>query len=147
MFDAVQFKASREEEGQYRWCSSPRGNLIKGEMKFYKVSKGDLLYGKEQVTLEDSMMTCACSLKRWELEQTKIMSEGKIIDGRKDISLHCTEDGSYETLQCDNGKCWCVEQKRGRLTISKAKKAGICIIKQSQDLFLHFRETYFYCCS
>jgi len=99
LFDAVQFKASREEEGQYRWCSSPRG---------------DLLYGKEQVTLEDSMMTCACSLKRWELEQTKIMSDGKIIDGRKDISLHCTEDGSYETLQCDNGKCWCVEQKRGK---------------------------------
>jgi len=99
LFNAVQFKASREEEGQYRWCSSPRG---------------DLLYGKEQVTLEDSMMTCACSLKRWELEQTKEMADGETIDGRKDVSLHCTEDGSYETLQCDNGKCWCVEQKRGK---------------------------------
>ena len=84
--------------------------------KLYKVSKGDLLYGKEQVTLEDSMMTCACSVKRWELEQKKVL-DGEETEGRNDVSLHCQEDGSYETLQCDNGMCWCVEQRRGNYTL------------------------------
>jgi len=99
LYNAVQFKASREEEGQYRWCSSPRG---------------DMLFGKEQVTLEKSQMTCACSVKRWELEQEKILTGGEKIDRRRDVSLHCEEDGSYETLQCDKGKCWCVENSRGK---------------------------------
>ena len=62
------------------------------------------------------MMTCACSVKRWELEQNKVL-DGEQTEGRNDVSLHCQEDGSYETLQCDNGKCWCVEQRRGNYAL------------------------------
>ena len=76
--------------------------------------KGDLLYGKEQVTMEDSEMTCTCSLKRWELEQEKLMTSEPVVEARADVSLHCTEEGSFETLQCDKGRCWCVEQKTGK---------------------------------
>ena len=28
LYSAVQFKVSSEEEGQYRWCSSPTGKYI-----------------------------------------------------------------------------------------------------------------------
>jgi hypothetical protein len=33
--------------------------------------------------------------------------------GRKDVTLHCDEQGNYEELQCDNGLCWCAEEKTG----------------------------------
>ncbi|KAJ9598155.1 hypothetical protein L9F63_026737, partial [Diploptera punctata] len=32
---------------------------------------------------------------------------------RNDVSLHCNEQGNYETLQCDDGLCWCAEEKSG----------------------------------
>ena len=35
------------------------------------------------------------------------------IKGRDDVTLHCTELGNYEKLQCDNGLCWCVEERYG----------------------------------
>ena len=34
--------------------------------------------------------------------------------GRTDVSLHCTKNGNYERLQCDNDRCWCVEELTGR---------------------------------
>jgi hypothetical protein len=34
--------------------------------------------------------------------------------GRKDVTLHCNEQGNYEELQCDDGVCWCAEEKTGR---------------------------------
>eukprot|EP00092_Neocalanus_flemingeri_P017848 GFUD01019312.1.p1 GENE.GFUD01019312.1~~GFUD01019312.1.p1 ORF type:complete len:616 (-),score=163.54 GFUD01019312.1:35-1882(-) len=98
LFSGVQFKVSSEEEGQYRWCSSPTG---------------EQLFGKEQVTMEDSEMTCSCSQKRWELEQEKMINGHTVVDARKDVSVHCKAAGSYETLQCDKGRCWCVEEKTG----------------------------------
>ena len=79
---------------------------------------GDLLYGKEAVTTKESEMTCTCSQKRWELEQDKVMSNELVVDARKDVSLHCTQEGSYETLQCDKGRCWCVEEKTGQIFVS-----------------------------
>ena len=33
------------------------------------------------------------------------------VEAREDVTLHCTELGNYESLQCDRGLCWCVEQK------------------------------------
>ena len=33
------------------------------------------------------------------------------IKGRDDVTLHCTELGNYEKLRCDNGLCWCVEER------------------------------------
>jgi len=49
--------------------------------------------------------TCvaACSRRVQELQD----------QGRKDVTLHCTEQGNYEELQCDDGVCWCAEEKTG----------------------------------
>lgn len=33
--------------------------------------------------------------------------------GQKDVTLHCNEQGNYEELQCDNGMCWCAEERTG----------------------------------
>lgn len=55
---------------------------------------------------EANEMTCACSRRRSELEAL----------GRVDVSLHCTETGDYEPLQCDSGLCWCAESKTGQPT-------------------------------
>ena len=33
------------------------------------------------------------------------------VEAREDVTLHCTELGNYEKLQCDKGLCWCVEEK------------------------------------
>ena len=41
-----------------------------------------------------------------------------IFETRKDVSLHCDEKGNFETVQCDNGLCWCMEggsSSKGRL--------------------------------
>lgn len=46
----------------------------------------------------------ACSRRREELKNS-----------RPDLSIHCSEDGNYDELQCDNGLCWCVEPKTGKL--------------------------------
>jgi hypothetical protein len=49
--------------------------------------------------------TCvaACSRRVKELQER----------GRKDVTLHCNELGNYEELQCDDGVCWCAEEKTG----------------------------------
>jgi len=104
MYSAVQHKHSiSQEKAAYRWCSSPEGERI---------------YGKELFNEEESQMTCACSLKKWELQQEKVWTdvvtdEEINIKGRDDVTLHCTELGNYEKLQCDNGLCWCVEERSG----------------------------------
>ena len=33
---------------------------------------------------------------------------------RDDISMHCHADGNYDPLQCDGGRCWCVDERTGR---------------------------------
>lgn len=33
--------------------------------------------------------------------------------GRIDITLHCSEDGNYDILQCDSGVCWCADEITG----------------------------------
>lgn len=48
----------------------------------------------------------ACSRRRQALERA----------GRTDVSLHCSTEGNYEELQCDNGLCWCVETTTGKPT-------------------------------
>jgi len=94
------------EEGSYRWCSDPKGNR---------------LYGQEAVDWDISHMTCSCSRKYWELQQTKQVSANDGLDpwiqeGRSDVSLHCDEKGNYEELQCDKGRCWCIQPKTGEAT-------------------------------
>jgi len=64
--------------------------------------KGNRIFG-EQLWAEAENMTCACSRRVQELQD----------QGRKDVTLHCNEQGNYEELQCDNGVCWCAEEKTG----------------------------------
>ncbi|XP_026316883.1 uncharacterized protein LOC113227985 [Hyposmocoma kahamanoa] len=73
------------------FCSDERGNRIFGQMWRDEADE----------------MTCACSRRRSQLEA----------EGRVDVSLHCTPNGSYEPLQCDDGLCWCAEPKTGQPTI------------------------------
>ena len=28
---------------------------------------------------------------------------------RNDVTIHCNEKGNFETVQCDNGFCWCMD--------------------------------------
>lgn len=48
-----------------------------------------------------------CSRLRHTLEQ----------NGRTDVTLHCSQNGNFEELQCDNGICWCADAKTGRVSV------------------------------
>lgn len=102
VYSPVQHKhSSTQDHAPYRWCADPQGEMI---------------YGKEKDEGQDSEMTCSCSRKRWELEQTKeVSNNGDVVKGRIDVSLHCTEQGGYEPLQCDNNLCWCVDPRTGEV--------------------------------
>lgn len=63
---------------------------------------GNRIFGEQQWAVAENM-TCACSRRVQELQD----------QGRKDVTLHCNEQGNYEELQCDNGVCWCTEEKTG----------------------------------
>ncbi|XP_033607915.1 uncharacterized protein LOC111865888 isoform X1 [Cryptotermes secundus] len=65
--------------------------------------KGNRIFG-EQLWANAENMTCACSRQVQELQD----------QGRKDVTLHCNEQGNYEELQCDDGLCWCAEEKTGK---------------------------------
>ncbi|KAG7296222.1 hypothetical protein JYU34_021332 [Plutella xylostella] len=60
-------------------------------------------------------MTCACSRKRADLEAA----------GRTDVTLHCTAQGDYEPLQCDDGVCWCAEPSTGQPTVAPVAEADM----------------------
>ncbi|KAK0157205.1 hypothetical protein PV327_011336, partial [Microctonus hyperodae] len=80
-----------------------KGETSNGKCFCYN-SKGSRIFG--WAWWKDSKnMTCACSRRRDELKGI-----------RDDVSLHCSENGNYEELQCDNGLCWCVESKTGKPT-------------------------------
>ncbi|KAG6451433.1 hypothetical protein O3G_MSEX007164 [Manduca sexta] len=74
------------------FCSDENGRRIFGQMWRNDASE----------------MTCACSRKRAELEKS----------GRMTVSLHCTANGDYERLQCDDGICWCADPKTGQPTVT-----------------------------
>ncbi|XP_049293905.1 uncharacterized protein LOC125769285 isoform X2 [Anopheles funestus] len=48
-------------------------------------------------------LNTACSRRRAELEA----------EGRFDVTLHCTQNGNYEELQCDQDVCWCADAMTG----------------------------------
>ena len=45
-----------------------------------------------------------------------IFDSSALFNVRKDVTIHCDEKGNYETVQCDNGLCWCMDPSNtGRL--------------------------------
>lgn len=36
--------------------------------------------------------------------------------GRTASTLHCLPNGNFEELQCDNGICWCADERTGHVT-------------------------------
>ncbi|XP_046747395.1 uncharacterized protein LOC124411902 [Diprion similis] len=81
-----------------------KGETLNGRCFCYNAT-GTRLFGWAWWASAENM-TCACSRRREALEDA----------GREDVSLHCSSDGNYEELQCDNGLCWCVEAMTGEPT-------------------------------
>lgn len=73
------------------FCYDERGERIFG-MEFWKDAK-------------DMMCVCSRLLNRLELE-------GQL------NTIHCTENGNFEELQCDNGICWCADLKTGQIQLN-----------------------------
>ncbi|CAG5025276.1 unnamed protein product [Parnassius apollo] len=82
-----------------------KGDLFTGRC-FCSDKYGNRIFG-QMWRSEASEMTCACSRRRNEIEAS----------GRSAVTLHCTPSGDYETLQCDEGMCWCVQPKTGQPTV------------------------------
>ncbi|XP_050672125.1 uncharacterized protein LOC126970321 isoform X2 [Leptidea sinapis] len=80
------------------FCTDMEGNRIFGQMW----------------RREASEMSCACSRARHELEV-----EGHV------VTLHCTPNGDYEPLQCNEGMCWCVEPSTGQPTVIPMPQADM----------------------
>ncbi|XP_019933156.3 uncharacterized protein LOC109623117 isoform X2 [Aedes albopictus] len=78
-----------------------RGDRLLGRCFCYSTT-GKRIFGWQWQGKADNM-TCACSRRRSDLEAA----------GRQDVTLHCSADGNFETLQCDGGVCWCADPKTG----------------------------------
>ncbi|XP_053664762.1 thyroglobulin-like [Anopheles marshallii] len=78
-----------------------RGDRINGRCFCYSAG-GKRIFGWSWRNGAQNM-TCACSRRRAELEA----------EGRIDVTLHCTQNGNYEELQCDQDVCWCADAKTG----------------------------------
>ncbi|KAF7997592.1 hypothetical protein HCN44_006163 [Aphidius gifuensis] len=107
-------ESQKWEEPRGLWtpcCDKDTGDYCprqcKGEYRtgrcFCYNSKGSRIFGSAWWK-DAANMTCACSRKREELKNS-----------RPDLSIHCTENGNYDELQCDNGLCWCVVPETGKL--------------------------------
>ncbi|XP_068243525.1 uncharacterized protein [Palaemon carinicauda] len=83
-FEVKQCKGPTDEERCV--CVDPSGNRIFGSAFPFQ----EELY---------NTMNCACSKKVWELQQA----------GASSVTLHCTENGNYEPLQCEDGWCYCID--------------------------------------
>ncbi|XP_059470454.1 uncharacterized protein LOC132193659 [Neocloeon triangulifer] len=78
-----------------------KGERLTGRCFCYS-ELGKRLFGQQWWSKAENM-TCACSRKIEELKKK----------GRVDVTLHCTSDGNFDTLQCDSGICWCADEKTG----------------------------------
>ncbi|XP_073947524.1 uncharacterized protein [Choristoneura fumiferana] len=78
-----------------------KGDLFTGRC-FCSDKSGNRIFGQMWKS-EAAGMTCACSRRRAELE-----AQGEL------VTLHCTQSGDYELLQCDNDLCWCAQPKTGQ---------------------------------
>ncbi|KAL0872083.1 hypothetical protein ABMA27_004506 [Loxostege sticticalis] len=82
-----------------------KGDMFTGRC-FCSDENGNRIFGQMWRT-DAREMTCACSRRRAELEATQ----------KRGVTLHCTANGDYEPLQCDDGMCWCAQPKTGQPTV------------------------------
>uniref|UniRef100_A0A182K001 Thyroglobulin type-1 domain-containing protein n=1 Tax=Anopheles christyi TaxID=43041 RepID=A0A182K001_9DIPT len=82
-----------------------RGDRLSGRCFCYS-EDGKRIFGWDWYR-NTERMTCACSRRRDKLEK----------EGRFDVTLHCTQNGNYEELQCDSGLCWCADELTGRVQL------------------------------
>lgn len=80
-----------------------RGDKVSGRC-FCFDDAGNKIFGWDWHANEHKM-TCACSRYRARLEAA----------GRQDVTLHCSQNGNFEELQCDRDICWCAEPDTGAL--------------------------------
>ncbi|XP_041987601.1 uncharacterized protein LOC121739287 isoform X2 [Aricia agestis] len=92
-----------------------KGDMFKGRC-FCSDENGNRIFG-QMWRNEASDMTCACSRRRHELEAT----------GRS-VTLHCTANGDYEPLQCDDGLCWCADPGSGQPTVTPVPQADMKLL-------------------
>ncbi|XP_046403639.1 uncharacterized protein LOC124169172 [Ischnura elegans] len=90
-----------EPDGTYSAVQC-KGDPINGRCFCYN-SDGSRLFGSSWWKNAKNM-TCACSREAALIKETL---------GRTDVSLHCSLDGNYEQLQCDDHLCWCADFKTG----------------------------------
>ncbi|XP_028177990.1 uncharacterized protein LOC114365583 [Ostrinia furnacalis] len=90
-----------------------KGDMFTGRC-FCSDEKGNRIFGQMWRT-DASEMTCACSRHRAQLEVTV----------NRGVTLHCTANGDYEPLQCDDGVCWCAQPKTGQPTAGPVQETDM----------------------
>ncbi|XP_058828728.1 uncharacterized protein LOC131688467 [Topomyia yanbarensis] len=105
----IHMQNEEEWAGWYPRCNADgtyaskqcRGDRLSGRCFCYS-EDGRRIFGWDWYK-NAAKMTCACSRRRVKLEA----------EGRVGVSLHCTQNGNYEELQCDSGVCWCADEYSG----------------------------------
>ncbi|KAL1403270.1 hypothetical protein pipiens_005746 [Culex pipiens pipiens] len=105
----IHMKEEEEWAGWYPRCNVDgtyasrqcRGDRLSGRCFCYS-EDGRRLFGWDWYK-NAATMTCACSRRRAKLEA----------EGRTTVTLHCTQNGNFEELQCDSGVCWCADEYGG----------------------------------
>ncbi|XP_053676135.1 uncharacterized protein LOC128726356 [Anopheles nili] len=98
--DTIGWVPQCDSRGQFA-SKQCRGDRINGRCFCYS-TVGKRIFGWSWLNQAQNM-TCACSRRRAELEA----------EGRFDVSLHCSQNGNYEELQCDQNVCWCADPRTG----------------------------------
>ncbi len=93
---ASKFSVFVEEKAKRKFCVDPLGNRIFGDDK------------SAENEANQNEMNCKCSRKSWELNQAANRR-------KNDVTLHCQANGNFEELQCDQGRCWCVNPLSGHV--------------------------------
>lgn len=102
--EEIQWKPDCYSDGRFA-AKQCRGDKVSGRCFCYG-DTGAKIFGWDWRVNEEEM-TCACSRRRARLEAA----------GQLDVTLHCTQNGNYEELQCDRDVCWCADSLTGALQL------------------------------
>jgi len=105
--DRGQYSAVRCIPGSICHCVSPTGGRIFGEKPF---SSPDLVMS----------MRCQCSRDAWRADQIGL--------GDGAFFAHCLPDGSYDPLQCVDGKCACIDSEGG---LSSDRRVHVAVLAEN----------------